>query len=117
MPYLHDESQQVAHEYGARTTPDVFVLDAAGGSSIAARPTPTTRIRRCGRVAAGRARRRARRQPGRARADRAGRLLDQVAEPVTVPSSERVRRELALEHLARRVARQLVDEDDRRAGP
>ena len=30
MPYLHDESQRVAHEYGARTTPDVFVLDSAG---------------------------------------------------------------------------------------
>jgi peroxiredoxin len=28
MPYLHDESQEVAAAYGARTTPDVFVLDA-----------------------------------------------------------------------------------------
>jgi peroxiredoxin len=28
LPYLHDESQAVAHAYGARTTPDVFVLDA-----------------------------------------------------------------------------------------
>ncbi len=27
-PYLHDESQQVAREYGAQTTPDVFVLDS-----------------------------------------------------------------------------------------
>ena len=30
MPYLHDESQAVAREYGARTTPDVFVFDAGG---------------------------------------------------------------------------------------
>jgi hypothetical protein len=29
-PYLRDESQQVAREYGARTTPDVFLLDADG---------------------------------------------------------------------------------------
>jgi len=28
MPYLHDESQEVARGFGARTTPDVFVLDA-----------------------------------------------------------------------------------------
>jgi peroxiredoxin len=26
-PYLHDESQQVAREWGAERTPDVFVLD------------------------------------------------------------------------------------------
>ena len=30
MPYLHDESQEVASAYGAQTTPDVFVLDAEG---------------------------------------------------------------------------------------
>ena len=30
MPYLYDESQDVARAYGARTTPDVFVLDAGG---------------------------------------------------------------------------------------
>ena len=30
LPYLHDESQEVAHDYGAKTTPDVFVLDAHG---------------------------------------------------------------------------------------
>jgi peroxiredoxin len=30
MPYLHDASQDVARAYGAKTTPDVFVLDAAG---------------------------------------------------------------------------------------
>jgi peroxiredoxin len=28
VPYLRDESQDVAHAYGAKTTPDVFVLDA-----------------------------------------------------------------------------------------
>ena len=28
MPYLRDESQQVARAYGAKTTPDLFVLDA-----------------------------------------------------------------------------------------
>ena len=27
MPYLHDETQDVARTYGAKTTPDVFVLD------------------------------------------------------------------------------------------
>jgi peroxiredoxin len=26
-PYLHDESQEVARAYGARTTPDIFVFD------------------------------------------------------------------------------------------
>jgi peroxiredoxin len=30
MPYLWDESQEVARSYGAKTTPDVFVLDGAG---------------------------------------------------------------------------------------
>ena len=30
MPYLRDESQDVARAYGARTTPDVFVIDADG---------------------------------------------------------------------------------------
>jgi peroxiredoxin len=29
-PYLHDESQEVARAYAAKTTPDVFVLDANG---------------------------------------------------------------------------------------
>jgi peroxiredoxin len=28
MPYLHDESQEVARAFGAKTTPDVFVLDS-----------------------------------------------------------------------------------------
>ena len=27
MPYLHDATQQVAHDYDAKTTPHVFVLD------------------------------------------------------------------------------------------
>ena len=30
MPYLRDESQEVARAYGARTTPDCFVIDAEG---------------------------------------------------------------------------------------
>jgi peroxiredoxin len=30
MPYLHDAEQAVARAYDAKTTPDVFVLDAAG---------------------------------------------------------------------------------------
>ncbi len=30
LPYLRDESQEVARAYGAQTTPDVFVLDADG---------------------------------------------------------------------------------------
>ena len=29
-PYLRDESQEVARAYGAKTTPDVFVLDSEG---------------------------------------------------------------------------------------
>ena len=29
-PYLRDESQSVARDFGAKTTPDVFVLDAGG---------------------------------------------------------------------------------------
>ncbi|HZN90698.1 MAG TPA: thioredoxin family protein [Thermoleophilaceae bacterium] len=30
MPYLHDESQEVASAFGARVTPDLFVIDAEG---------------------------------------------------------------------------------------
>jgi peroxiredoxin len=30
MPYLHDEEQDVARAYGARTTPDVFVIGSDG---------------------------------------------------------------------------------------
>jgi peroxiredoxin len=29
-PYVHDATQEVAAAYGARTTPDVFVVDAGG---------------------------------------------------------------------------------------
>src|SRR3954454_3151755 len=29
-PYLYDESQEIARAYGAKTTPDVFVLDGSG---------------------------------------------------------------------------------------
>ncbi|MFL5838565.1 MAG: hypothetical protein ACJ76K_18555 [Solirubrobacteraceae bacterium] len=46
MPYLRDESQEVARAYGAKTTPDCFVIAAEGGSPTAARPMPTTRTRR-----------------------------------------------------------------------
>ena len=31
VPYLHDEAQDVARGYGARTTPDVFVVDGEMG--------------------------------------------------------------------------------------
>jgi hypothetical protein len=30
MPYLHDESQEVARAFGAKVTPDVFLLDGEG---------------------------------------------------------------------------------------
>lgn len=30
VPYLHDETQDVARAYDAKTTPDVFVIDADG---------------------------------------------------------------------------------------
>ena len=30
FPYLHDESQQVAHSYGAERTPELFIFDRAG---------------------------------------------------------------------------------------
>jgi peroxiredoxin len=30
MPYLRDESQDVARAFGAKTTPDIFVIDADG---------------------------------------------------------------------------------------
>ena len=30
MPYLHDATQDVARAYGAKTTPDLFVVDADG---------------------------------------------------------------------------------------
>jgi hypothetical protein len=30
MPYLRDETQEAAHAFGAKTTPDVFLLDGDG---------------------------------------------------------------------------------------
>jgi hypothetical protein len=30
LPYLYDESQEVARDYGAKVTPDVFVVDPDG---------------------------------------------------------------------------------------
>ena len=30
LPYLRDETQEVARAYGAKTTPDVFVVDSSG---------------------------------------------------------------------------------------
>jgi peroxiredoxin len=30
LPYLRDEEQSVARDYGAKTTPDVFVVDGSG---------------------------------------------------------------------------------------
>ncbi len=38
MPYLHDASQAIARAYGARTTPDVFVLGPDG--AVAYRGAP-----------------------------------------------------------------------------
>jgi peroxiredoxin len=40
VPYLRDESQDVAHAYDAKTTPDVFVLDAAGLLRYRGAPDP-----------------------------------------------------------------------------
>jgi peroxiredoxin len=40
MPYLHDESQEVARAYGAKTTPDLFVLDAGGALRYRGAPDP-----------------------------------------------------------------------------
>lgn len=30
FPYLHDETQEVAHSYGAERTPEIFLFDKAG---------------------------------------------------------------------------------------
>jgi peroxiredoxin len=40
MPYLHDESQEVARAFGAKTTPDVFVLDGEGVLRYRGAPDP-----------------------------------------------------------------------------
>jgi thiol-disulfide isomerase/thioredoxin len=42
LPYLHDESQDVARAYGAQTTPDVFVL---GGGTLRYRGAPDANYR------------------------------------------------------------------------
>ena len=42
MPYLHDESQEVARAFGAKTTPDVFVVDSEGRLRYRGAPTRTT---------------------------------------------------------------------------
>ena len=67
-PYLRDESQEVARAYGARTTPDVFVLDADGVLRYRGAPDRDYEDPAAGAdVAARRARRRA---GGRARPTR-----------------------------------------------
>jgi len=43
MPYLRDESQEVARAYGAETTPDVFVFDAEGVLRYRGAPDPDHR--------------------------------------------------------------------------
>jgi peroxiredoxin len=40
MPYLRDESQEVARAYGAKTTPDVFVIDSTGSLRYRGAPDP-----------------------------------------------------------------------------
>jgi peroxiredoxin len=40
LPYLRDESQEVARAYGAKTTPDVFVLDGDGRVRYRGAPDP-----------------------------------------------------------------------------
>ena len=40
MPYLHDESQEVARAYGAKTTPDVFLVDPPGALRYRGAPDP-----------------------------------------------------------------------------
>ena len=43
MPYLRDESQDVARAYGAQTTPDIFVIDAEGRLRYRGAPDPDHR--------------------------------------------------------------------------
>jgi peroxiredoxin len=40
LPYLRDESQEVARAYGAKTTPDVFVLDGDARLRYRGAPDP-----------------------------------------------------------------------------
>ena len=79
MPYLYDESQEVARAYDAKTTPDCFLIDAEGrivyrGAPDADYQDPSLKAR----LAARGDRRRAGRRRSRAGRDRAGGLLDQV---------------------------------------
>ena len=64
MPYLHDPTQQVARAYGAKTTPDVFVLDADGPAALPRRPRRRPRRSRPARVVAARGARRRPAGPG-----------------------------------------------------
>jgi peroxiredoxin len=43
MPYLRDEDQDAARAFGARTTPDVFVLDGGGRLRYRGAPDPDYR--------------------------------------------------------------------------
>ena len=84
MPYLYDESQEVARAYDAKTTPDCFVIDADGPDRLPRRPRrrlPGPVAQR--RLAARRDRRGAGRRRARAGRDQAGRLLDQVEAVIT----------------------------------
>ncbi len=40
LPYLRDEAQEVARAFGAKTTPDVFVLDGEGALRYRGAPDP-----------------------------------------------------------------------------
>ena len=78
-PYLYDETQDVARAYGAKTTPDVFLVDAEGrlryrGAPDADYNDPDQNAA----VAARRARRGARGPRPRAGGDGPGRLQHQV---------------------------------------
>jgi hypothetical protein len=53
MPYLRDETQEVARAYGATVTPDVFVLDRQGRLGIAARRMGITASRLSARNGSG----------------------------------------------------------------
>ena len=78
-PYLRDESQEVARAYGAKTTPDVFVVDADGVLRYRGAPDPDYQDPAAGRsVASRRARRRARGARARPSGDGAGGLQREV---------------------------------------
>ena len=83
LPYLRDETQEAARGYGAKTTPDVFVLDADGRAPLPgrARRRPHGSVAERG-VAAGGAGCPAGRRGARAAGDRPGGLQRQV-EAVT----------------------------------